>query len=68
MGYTEILTNITKFKKSCLPPQWNGLFTLLFKGLSERSVSSDGASKSFMSLLYGLYHGIDLDYGSIIGQ
>ena len=34
MGYTETLTTVTKFKKSYLPPQWNGLFTLLFKGLS----------------------------------
>ena len=28
MGYTETLTAVTKFKKSCLPPQWNGLFKL----------------------------------------
>ena len=35
LGYTETLTTMTKFKKSCLPPQWNGLFTLLFKGLSK---------------------------------
>nr|KAJ0210234.1 hypothetical protein LSAT_V11C400205970 [Lactuca sativa] len=68
MGYTKTLNTITKFKKSCLPPQWNGLFTLLFKGLSERSAGSDGANKSFMTVLYGLYHGIDLDYGSIIWQ
>ena len=68
MRYTETLTTVTKFKKSCLPPQWNGLFTLMFKGLSERSAGSDGASKSFMTVLYGLYHGIDLDYGSIIWQ
>nr|KAJ0208982.1 hypothetical protein LSAT_V11C400220120 [Lactuca sativa] len=31
MGRTETLTRVTKFKKLCLPPQWNGLFTLLFK-------------------------------------
>nr|KAJ0206608.1 hypothetical protein LSAT_V11C500230710 [Lactuca sativa] len=68
MGYTKTLSTITKFKKSCLPPEWNGLFTLLFKGLSERSAGSDGASKSFITVLYGLYHGIDLDYGSIIWQ
>ena len=68
MGYTEILTTITKFKKSCLPPQWNGLFTLLFKGLSERSAGSDGASKAFMTMLYGLYSGLNLDYGPIIWQ
>ena len=66
MGYTEILTTVTKFKKSCLPPQWNGFFTLLFKGLSERSVGSDGASKFCMTILYGLYNGINLDYGSAL--
>nr|KAJ0204499.1 hypothetical protein LSAT_V11C500263340 [Lactuca sativa] len=43
MGYTETLTTVTNFKKSCLPPPWNGLFTLLFKGLSERSAGSDHA-------------------------
>nr|KAJ0218696.1 hypothetical protein LSAT_V11C300141820 [Lactuca sativa] len=68
MGYTETLTTVTKFKKSCLPPQWNGLFTLLFKGLSERSAGSDGASKAFMTVLYGLYSGLNLDYGAIIWQ
>ncbi|CAH1431384.1 unnamed protein product [Lactuca virosa] len=66
MGYTEVLTTVIKFKKSCLPPQWNGLFTLLFKGLSERVAGSDGASKAFMTLLYGLYYGINMDYGSIL--
>ena len=66
MGYTKTLTIVTKFKKSCLPPQWNGLFTLLFKGLSERCAGSDGASKSFMTVLCGLYHGIDLDYATFI--
>ena len=54
MGYTEVLTMVTKFKKSCLPPQWNGLFTLLFKSLLERVAGSDGAIKAFMTLLYGL--------------
>ncbi|KAL7605733.1 hypothetical protein Lser_V15G20072 [Lactuca serriola] len=42
--------------------------TLLFKGLSERSVGSDRASKSFMTILYGLYNGVYLDYGSILWQ
>ena len=61
MGFTETLTTDTKFKKSCLPPQWNNLFTLLFKGLSECSTGSDRAIKSFMVMLYGLYQGIRLD-------
>ncbi|KAL7607684.1 hypothetical protein Lser_V15G10021 [Lactuca serriola] len=68
MGYTETLTTVTKFKKSCLPPQWNGLFTLLYKGLSECSAGSDGASKSFMTVLYGLYNGVTLDCGEVIWQ
>nr|KAJ0189358.1 hypothetical protein LSAT_V11C800443120 [Lactuca sativa] len=33
-------------------------------GLLQRSAGSDGASKSFMTLLYWLYDGINLDYGS----
>nr|KAJ0213192.1 hypothetical protein LSAT_V11C400185240 [Lactuca sativa] len=66
MGYIETLATVTRFKKSCLPPKWDGLFTLLFKGLFERSAGSDGASKSFMTLLYGLYTGINLDYGMVL--
>lgn len=66
VGYTDVLTMVTKFRKSCLPPQWNGLFTLIFNGLAERVVGSDGASKAFMIILYGLYHKINLDYGSLI--
>ena len=66
MGYTETLTTVMKFKKSCLPPQWNDLFTLLFKGLSERSAGSDGASKSFMTMLYGFCNGVHLDFGAVI--
>ncbi|KAL7590356.1 hypothetical protein Lser_V15G35623 [Lactuca serriola] len=68
MGYIEILTTVTKFKKSCPPPQWNGFFTVLFKGLLERSAGSDGASRLFMMILYGLYHGVNLDYGSLLWQ
>ncbi|XP_052622678.1 uncharacterized protein LOC128127967 [Lactuca sativa] len=37
-------------------------------GLSERSAGSDGASKAFMTVLYGLYNGLNLDYGTIIWQ
>ncbi|KAL7582391.1 hypothetical protein Lser_V15G42272 [Lactuca serriola] len=68
MGYIEVLTMVTKFKKSCLPPQWNGFFTVLFKGLSERSAGSDGASRLFITILYGVYNGINLDYGSVLWQ
>ena len=68
MGYTEVLTSVAKFKKSCLPPQWNGLFTGLFKGLSERSSGSDGASRLFVSIMYGVYNGINLYYGLVLWQ
>ncbi|XP_023771054.1 uncharacterized protein LOC111919701 [Lactuca sativa] len=66
MGYTDVLTTIAKVKKSCLPSQWNGLLTLLIKGLAKRSAGSDDTSKGFLTILYGLYNGINLDYGSII--
>ena len=45
MGYIDVLTTVTKFKKSCLPPQWNGLLTLINKGLAERVAGSDGTRK-----------------------
>ena len=66
MGYTDVLTTVTKVKKSCFPPQWNGLLTLLNKGLAERVVGSDGTNKGFLTIIYRLYHGVNLDYGSII--
>ena len=66
IGYTDVLTTIAKVKKSCLPSQWNGLLTLLIKGLAERSARSDGTSKGFLAILYGLYNGLNLDYGLII--
>ncbi|KAL7618923.1 hypothetical protein Lser_V15G01055 [Lactuca serriola] len=68
MGYTEVLTSVAKFKKSCLPPQWNGMFTVLFKGLSERSSGSDGSSRLFLSIMYGVYNGVNLDYGFVLWQ
>ncbi|KAL7597884.1 hypothetical protein Lser_V15G24275 [Lactuca serriola] len=68
MGYTEVLTSVAKFKKSCLPPQWNGMFTVLFKGLSERSSGSDGSSRLFLSIMYGVYNGINVDYGLVLWQ
>nr|KAJ0197055.1 hypothetical protein LSAT_V11C700366830 [Lactuca sativa] len=37
-------------------------------GISKRSAGSDGASNSFMTVLYGLYNGLNLDFGSIIWQ
>ncbi|KAL7605852.1 hypothetical protein Lser_V15G18825 [Lactuca serriola] len=68
MGYTEVLNTVRKFKKSCLPPQWNGMFTVLFKGLSERSAGSDGTSRLFLFIMYGIYNGINMDYGSVLWQ
>lgn len=66
MGYTGDISLLSKFRKSFLPPMWNGLFTLLFKSLSESVSGYDSASKVFYTLIYGLYHGINLDCGSII--
>lgn len=60
MGYKETLTGILKFKKPNMPPQWNGLFTLLFNGFSERVIGSDCASKLFKAILYSLYIGSNL--------
>ncbi|KAL7601624.1 hypothetical protein Lser_V15G23907 [Lactuca serriola] len=68
MGYTEVLTSVAKFKKSCLPPQWNSMFTVLFKGFSERSSGSDGASRLFLSIMYAVYNGVNLDFGLVLWQ
>lgn len=45
---------------------WNGLFALLFKSLSERVSGPDSASELFYTLIYMLYHDINLDSGSVI--
>ncbi|KAI3701012.1 hypothetical protein L2E82_45654 [Cichorium intybus] len=44
----------------------NGLFTLLFKGLSERVAGSDSTSRLFYTIIYGLYHSINLDFGFVL--
>lgn len=66
IGYKETLTAISKFKKPNLPATWNALFTILFKAFSERVTENDCASKLFMGLMYGLYIGENVDYGSIL--
>lgn len=66
MGYNGELSLLSNFKKSNLPPIWNGLFTLLFKSFSECVFGSDNTSKLFITIIYGLYHDINLDYGSIL--
>lgn len=65
-GYNGDISLLSKFKKSFLPPMWNGLLTLFFKSLLERASGSESANKVFYTLMYGLYHGIKLDFGSVI--
>lgn len=65
MGYIGGISLLLKFQKSFLPPIWNELFTLLFKSLSERVSGSDSPSKFFYTLIYGLYTGINMDFGSV---
>ncbi|KAI3780423.1 hypothetical protein L2E82_10404 [Cichorium intybus] len=66
MGYKGDITQLSKFTKKGLPPQWNALFTILFKSFSERTTGTDSASKLFYSFFYGLYNAVNLDYGSIL--
>ena len=66
MGYSGDIIKLSNFKKSHLPPVWNGLFTLLFKSLSERVAGSDSASKQFCTLMYGLFTGEAVDFGLVL--
>lgn len=66
MGYKDHLAILLKFRKPNLAPIWNGLFTLIFNSFSKRTTGSDSASKLFLTILYGLYSGVNLDYGSIL--
>ena len=66
MRYREYLAIISKFKKPNLPPMWNGLLTLIFKSFSERVTRSDSSNKLFLTIMYGVYSGVNMDYGSIL--
>lgn len=66
MGYIGDISLLSKFRKPNIPPMWNGLFTFLLKSLSKRVGGSDSTSKLFCTLIYGLYTGVNLDYGSIL--
>ena len=66
MWYKETLIVVSKFWKPNLLPQWNDLFTLLFKDFSERVTGSDCASKLFMEIIYGIYTGLNTEYGVVL--
>ena len=66
MGYKEVLTNVSKFKKPNLLPMSNGLFTLIFKSFYDRVIGSDCASKLFTTIMYGIFSRINFDYGSVL--
>lgn len=66
MVYIVYISLLSKFRKPNLPPMWNELFTLLFKSFSKRVAGLDNASKLFCTIIYGLYHGTNMDYGSIL--
>lgn len=66
IGYNGNISQLSKFKKSFLPPMWNGWLILLFKSFSEWVVGLDSERKLFYNLIYGLHHGANLDYGSIL--
>ncbi|CAH1437430.1 unnamed protein product [Lactuca virosa] len=66
MWYISDLSVLSQFKKSALPPIWNAFFTIMFKCFSERSTGSDNASRLFHTLLYGLYTGENIDFGTIL--
>lgn len=66
MGYKGALTTVTNFRKPNLPPQWNGLFSILFKAFFERVTGSDCASKMFMAIIYGVYTRLNIDFGVVL--
>ncbi|CAI9284802.1 unnamed protein product [Lactuca saligna] len=61
---SKAYSSASSIKKPTLPPQWNALFTLLFKGFSERVTGSDYASKLFLTILYGIYTDLNVDFGA----
>lgn len=66
MGYNSDLSQLSKFKNYVLPLVWNALFAILFKCLSERITSFDGARRTFYTLIYGLFYAENVDYRTII--
>ncbi|KAI3691460.1 hypothetical protein L2E82_49819 [Cichorium intybus] len=66
MGYEPPLAGISTFKKKHLPDLWRYFFSVFLRCLSGRTSGQDSASQTFLSLLYGVYHDVKVDYASIL--
>ena len=60
------ITKRTEFKRKGLPPLWNTLFSIVNCCLTGKVGSHDQTSHSMLSIMYGIYFNLALDYAQLI--
>src|SRR5581483_2532657 len=54
------------FRRKGLPPMWNMLFSIINCCLNGKVGSPDQSSHAMLSIMYGIYFGLDLDFAGLI--
>ncbi|CAH1445305.1 unnamed protein product [Lactuca virosa] len=66
MGHEPYMKKVSDFKKSRLPAVWSLLFGFILRGLTSRACGLDAARREVLSLMYGLYKGVDVDFATVL--
>ena len=62
LGYNRELRNVSDFKRQFLPPIWNLFFSILNRSLTCKLGSLDQGNINIMTIMYGLFFNLNLDY------
>ncbi|KAL7585994.1 hypothetical protein Lser_V15G44225 [Lactuca serriola] len=66
MGHEPYMKKLSEFKKSKLPAVWSLLFGFILRGLTSRACGLDAARREVLSLMYGLYKGVNVDFATVL--
>ncbi|XP_042753839.1 uncharacterized protein LOC111885171 [Lactuca sativa] len=66
MGHKPYMKKVSDFKKSKLPAVWSLLFGFILRGLTSRACGLDAARREVLSLMYGLYKGVNVDFATVL--
>ncbi|XP_023737216.1 uncharacterized protein LOC111885168 isoform X1 [Lactuca sativa] len=66
MGHEPYMKKVSDFKKSRLPAVWSLLFGFILRGLTSRTGGLDAGPKELLSLMYGLYKGVNVDFATVL--
>ncbi|KAL7585778.1 hypothetical protein Lser_V15G44222 [Lactuca serriola] len=66
MGHEPYMKKVSDFKKSKLPAVWSLLFGFILRGLTSRTGGLDAGPKELLSLMYGLYKGVKVDFATVL--